>query len=114
MCGLESVGDLARERERLIQRNGAAGDPARKRFPFDQLHDECQRAVELLGAINLSDVRVTQRREQLRFPLKSRHTIRIVNEARAENLDRDLSGEPRIPPAIALTHATRATNGLAP
>ena len=50
-------GDLLRDRQRVIDRNGSLGDAVRQRRPLDQLHDEGRRAVALLQTVNGSDVR---------------------------------------------------------
>ena len=38
--GFERVGNLPRDRQRFVERNGAAGDSLRQILALDQFHDE--------------------------------------------------------------------------
>ena len=52
---------------------------------LDQLHHERRDAVGSLEAVDLRDVRMVERREDLRFALEARQTIGIVAQTpRAE------------------------------
>jgi len=68
---LQRFGDLTRDDQRFLQRNGTAGDPVRKRLPFDELEDERANARAFLNAINGRYVLMLQRGEHSRFPLET-------------------------------------------
>ena len=61
--GRERVGDLRRQLERLLERNGARPDPLRKRRSLDELHHQ------VIGAhvIERADVGVVQGSDGARF-----------------------------------------------
>ena len=50
------LGDLLRDRQRLVDGNGPLRDPIGERRAFDQLHDQRVRAVGILEAMDLRDV----------------------------------------------------------
>src|SRR5262245_37032401 len=51
---------------------------------------------------------MVQRRERLRFALKSRDAICVNRERLGEDLDRDVATEPRVPRAIHFAHSAFA------
>jgi len=51
-------------------RHGLLGDAVRQRRAFDQFEDERLRVVRCLGPVDLSDVRVVETGEDLRFSVK--------------------------------------------
>ena len=55
--GFERVGDLLRDRQRLIDRDRAARNPLRQVVALDQLHDEGRDARALLEPVDRGDVR---------------------------------------------------------
>ena len=58
--------------------------------------------------VDLGDVRMIQRREDLRFALEPGDAVRIVGEDVREDLDRDFAPQLRIARAINLSHAAAA------
>ena len=86
--GLERVGNLPRDRQRLGDRRGrvhAAGsaatrDPLRERLALDQLEDQAAHAVRLFDAVDRADVRMIQRGEHPRLALEAREPIRVGRE----------------------------------
>ena len=68
--GLERLGDLARDRERLGERQRPARDARREVVALDELHHERADAARLLDAVDGGDVRVIERGEQLGLALK--------------------------------------------
>ena len=82
---LQRLGDLLRDRQRLVERNRAARDPLGKVFALDELHHERADAARFFKAVDVRDVRMVQRREDLRFAAETRQAIGIAGEAsRAE------------------------------
>ena len=80
MRRLEGLGDLLGNRQRLLDRDRATGNPLRKIFPFDQLHDQRGAARAFLQAVDVRDVRVIQRGEHFRFALKPCEPVWISRE----------------------------------
>ena len=79
--GFERFGDLARDRQRLVQRQRPSRDPIGQRRAFDQFHHQRARSSRcFFESVDLGDVRVVQRREQLRLALEAREPIRIAGE----------------------------------
>ena len=95
----ETRGDLARDGERLIERQRTFEVGA-----FDQFHH--QRA--LLDAVDGGDVGMIQRREHLRFTLEARHVLRVVGQRRGQHFDGDVAVQLGIAGAVHLAHAARA------
>ena len=79
--GLERLGDLPRDRQRFVERKRALRDAVGQRRPLDELHHERARAAALFEAVDLRDVRVIERGEELRFALEAREPIGIAREA---------------------------------
>ena len=103
--GFEGFGNLLRDRQRLVDRNRSLRDPVRERRPLDQLHDERLHAVRLLEAVDVRDVRMIERGEDLRLAFEPRQAIRIGGEEVRKHLQRDVAIEPRVPRPIHFPHA---------
>ncbi len=67
MRRLQRLGDLFRNRQRLIQRDRPLGDPVREGRAFDQLQDQRPRPLGLLDAVDGGDVGVVEADEDLRL-----------------------------------------------
>ena len=74
----ERLGDLPRDRQRLVERDRPVRDPIGERRAFDQLHHQRAHAVGVFEAVDVRDVRMVQRREHLRFALEAREALGIV------------------------------------
>ena len=75
--GFERVGDLARDRERLLNRQRARRQTLGERRALDQLEHEAADAVGLLEAVDRADVRMIQRRQHPRLALEAREPLGI-------------------------------------
>ena len=64
-----------------------------------------------LEAVDVGDVRVVERGEQLRLALEAGEALRVGGEGRGQDLDRDLAPELRVGGAIDLAHAAFAELG---
>ena len=84
--GFERVGDLPRDRQRLVERGSGPGDAIREQgLALDQLHH--QRAPRrFLEAVDLRDVRMIERGEQARLALEARQALGIVATASGRTL----------------------------
>ena len=100
--GLEAIGDLARDRQRVRERDGTAGNQHREIVPLDQLHHERPKSRRrpgggnILDAVDLGHVRMVQRRQRLRFTGEPRETIGVRLEQLGEHLQGDVAIEPRV------------------
>jgi hypothetical protein len=109
--GLERAHDLPRHVDRFLERDCVLRDPIGQRRALDELED--QRAYSArpflpLQPVDLRNVRMVQRREDLSLALESREPVGVVGERRGENFQRDVAVERRIPRAIDLAHAACA------
>ena len=77
MRSFEGVGDLLRDRQRLIDRNRPLRDPICQRRPLDEFHHQRDCAGAPFQAVDVGDVRMIQRREDFRFALEPRHTFSV-------------------------------------
>src|SRR4029450_6150946 len=72
MSGLERFRDLPRDRERPDDRqSGWMGrDPVRQRLALDELHHDRARTTIFLDAVDVRDIRMIERGQELRFALE--------------------------------------------
>jgi hypothetical protein len=111
---LERVGDLACDRQRVVDRDGGVPDAIGERLALDELHDESQRTARVLDAVDMGDMRMIERGEQLRLAFEARDAFAIGRHRRGKDLDRDVTLQPRVARAVHLTHAsgTKCTEDL--
>ena len=107
MACFERLRDLLRDRDGLIDRDRTLLDPLRQCRTFDQFQDQSV----LLKAVNARDIRMVQRREELRFSLESRDALFIGGELVRQHLDGYVAVELRVASAIDLAHPTLADRG---
>ena len=77
----------------------------------DELQHEPVRGAGVLEAVDVTDVRVIQRREHLRFALEAREPIRIARDRCRQDFDRDVAIQLRVAGAIDFAHAAGADGG---
>ncbi len=75
--GLERFGNLPRNRQRLVDRKGAARDSLGEVLAVDELHDNGARGAGVLDTVDVGDVRMIKGRERLRLALESHQPIGI-------------------------------------
>ncbi len=126
--GLERLGDLDRDGERLLDRDRPPGDHLVEPFALDQLHHQERQFLRSrsrsrsrsrfigrgrcrLQPIQMRDVRMIQRRQHLRLALEPRQPLRVLRELLGQHLERDLAPEPGVLGAPHLAHAARAERG---
>jgi hypothetical protein len=108
VCRLEGVGDLRRNRQRLVEGERPALDPLREVLAVDEFHDERRRRRLLLEAVNLGDMRMVERGERFRFALEPHQPIGVAGNRFGKDLESDFAIEDRIADAIHLAHAAGA------
>ena len=109
--GLQRLGDLFRNRERLLDGDRPIGEPISERGPFDQLQDERLGVGRLLDAVDGGDAGVVETGEHLRFPLEPGEAIWVGREGVGKNLQGDLTPELRVGGLIDLSHPPLADEG---
>ena len=108
---LQRVGDLAGDRDRLVDGNRAALQALREILALDQLHgDEVDRSptveARALEAVEVGDVRMVERGEEPAFALEPGESLGIRRESLGQELERDLAAELRVGGAVDLAHPT--------
>jgi len=106
--GLEGFGNLSRDRQRLIEGQGPARDFFCEGFALYQLHHQRAHLARLFAAMDVRNVRVVERSEDLCLSLESSKTVGIVREERGEDLDGDVPIQQRVTGTIDLSHPARA------
>src|SRR5262249_21360034 len=96
---------LLRDRQRFIERYGALRDPIRERGALDELHDERRPAGRLLESVDMRDVWMVQRSQQVCFTLEPCESLRIAVERLGHHFQRDVPPQLRVARAIDLSHA---------
>ncbi len=108
----ERVGDLARNRSRLVERNRAPGNARGEVVSDDELHDEGARVARILEPMHGRDVGMVQLSEGLRFALESGQPVEIGGETLGKDLDRHVSAELRVAGSIDFAHAASPKRSL--
>ena len=101
----ERVGDLLRDRERLLNWHRAALQPLGERLPFDQFHHEKMAVARFLHPVERRDMLMIQRGEDLRFTFEPGDAIVIERQCFWQDLHRDFAAELRIARAVDFAHA---------
>ena len=118
--GLQGVGDLSRDIDRLVDRQRAVLEPLGERRSLDQLERRAPNGARLFDTVNPRDVRVIESGEHLCLALESRKSIRLRRHAFGKELDGDIAMQLRVAGPIDLAHSAFAqlvqdairTNGL--
>jgi hypothetical protein len=105
---LKRVRDLARDDERLVERNRSLRNALRERRPLDELHHEGSHVAGVFQTINRCDVGVIQRRQDVRSALKPSQPIGIVQERLGEHFQRDVTVQLGVAGSIHLSHTACA------
>lgn len=107
----EGIGDLFRDGKRFDDWEGAPSDVFRQGGPIDQLHHQGLDATLFFEPVNLGDVGVVQRGEQLRFALQPAEALGIARKRVREHLHRDAAFEPGVCRSVYLPHRAGADEG---
>ena len=111
MRGLKRIGDLLRDRQRLVQRQRPTRDPPLQILAFDEFEDKRRYASGLFNPVNVRDVRMIKRGEDLRFAAEARETVGIVGDGRPQDFDCDVAIQLRVASTVDLAHSARANGG---
>jgi hypothetical protein len=106
--GVEGVGDLRRNGERVRQRQRPGSDPIGQRRPVDQLQHEGVRRAGVFEPVDVPDVWVIELGEDLRLAAEAPQAIGIGGERVGQDLQRDVAVELGVLRPVDLPHAARA------
>src|SRR5271154_6324290 len=106
MCRSETARDLLGSFNRLAQRHSA--QPVAQSLPFKKLRHQVRRALMLAKIVNGEDVGMIQRGDGLRLLLEAPQSLGIAGESSRQNLNRNVTVEPRVARPIHLAHAARS------
>ena len=104
--GFERFGNLTRDPRSFNHRNRTVAQPIGQRRALDELENQELGVAALLDAVDARDVRMVERREQFRFPLEPRDSVRIVRDRLRQRLDRHVPPELGVAGAIDLAHTS--------
>ena len=109
----QRLGNLLRNRQRVVDWNRALRDTVDEGRPLDQLQDQRAASLDLVfrNAVDGGDVRVVEAGQDLGFPLEPGEAIRISREGVGEDLQRDLAVELGVGGLPDLAHAALANEG---
>ena len=111
--GLQRLGDLSGNRQRVFDWYRALRDTVSEGWPFHQLQHQRPRALGFVffNAVDGGDVRVVEAGEDLRLPREPGEAVRVAGEGVGENLQRDLAAQLGIRGLPDLSHAALAEQG---
>ena len=108
-CAASSASAIClRDRQRFVDRDGPTRDTLREIVALDEFHHQRADASAVFQAIDVRDVRMVERGEDLRFALEPGEAIGIVGEGIRQHLHRDVAIELGVARAIHLAHAAFA------
>jgi len=107
VCRLERVGDLTRDGERLLERQAlrpGKPDDLVKRGTLYQFQHEGVRDHTVLETVDVTDVRMIERRQHLRLAPEPGEPVGVIREGVGKNFQRDVAIEPGVPRAENFAH----------
>ncbi len=104
----QRLGQLTGDRQRLVQRKRAASDPLRQVLSIDELHRYRVHRSRVLDAVNCRDIRMVERGQRSGFAREPRQPVIVARHRLGQDLQRDVSLQPRVAGTVHLAHSTRA------
>jgi hypothetical protein len=118
VCRVQRARQLSRDRQRLGNRQGATLQPDVQSVAVDELHDEGERARSsrkigwyLFDPVNLRDVLMVERGQDLCLAPKSREPLVVVRDIRGQHLDGDIPVQAQVARTVHGAHAAFAELG---
>ena len=111
MCGLQGLGDLCCDGERLVNGNSALHDTVGECWALDQLHHKGRRSRGALDSVDRRDVGMIQRSERFRLTVESGQTFGIPCHGFRQHLDGHLTREVGVRRSIHFAHSALADQG---
>ena len=109
--GLERLGNLTRDRQRVLERQRPLRDAGAQIVTLDEFHDQRGGVPGLLEAVDLRDVRMVERGERPRLALEARQPLGIVDHRGGQRLQRHVATQLGVARPIDLAHAAGAEGG---
>ena len=100
----ERLRDLFCDRHRFVERDSTAHDALGEILTHDEFHHESAHRAGFFEAVEVGDVRVAQRRQNLSLAREPRQTFGIVRHGIGQHFDRDVTIELRIARPIHVAH----------
>ena len=107
----ERLGDLLRDRQRLVDRDRPARNALRQVLALDEFHHQRTDTVGFFETVDLRDVGMIQRCEGLRFAREPCEPVGVARERVRQDFDRDVAIQLRIAGAIDLAHTPGPKGG---
>ncbi len=103
--GVEGIGELPRDVQRLRDRERPGGEPSGQGVALDELEHQRRLLAVLDHVIDRRDVRVVERCQGTRLALESRDGIGVGRNPRRHELDRHVAPEAHITRPVDFPHA---------
>jgi hypothetical protein len=107
----EGLGNLPRDRKRLVHGNRPLRDPVRQRRPLDKLHHKSRRPVRPLETVDRCDVGMIQRGKDFGFALEPSQALCTGRERIRKHFNGHGPLQVRVGSPIDFTHAARTNLG---
>ena len=111
VCRFQRLGNLSRNRQRLIDGHRTVRDAIGQRRPLDELHHECLAAVNFLQAVEVRDVGMIQGGKDLSLSLEPGQALRVRAERILQHLQRVVPLEQGVARAPYPAHSPFAKEG---
>jgi len=108
MRGIDGIGDLLADTAQLCERDRTRADSIREGLAFQILHDQEINAVSRIQVVKRADVGMLQLGNRFRLTLEALAIVPILSKVIWQELDRDVSTEPRVAGPIHLSHTALA------
>src|SRR5262245_62941434 len=105
MSRLECLGNLKRDSKRFTDWYPSLVDPVGQCLTVNIFQNQGETTSSFLDAINCRNVRMIERRQQLRLASKPSHPVAVFSQGFRKDLDRDVSAELHVPRAIDFSHS---------
>ena len=96
----QRISNLTRHGKGLVHGHRTLRDPIGQRRTLDEFEYEGQDARCFLESVDRANMRVVERRQDLRFPFEAGKAIAIEREDLRENFDGDVAIQPRVTRAV--------------
>ena len=105
MRGVEGIGELPRDMQRLRDRERPGGESIGQGVALDELEHQRRLLAVLDHVIDGRYIRMVERCQRARLALESRDGIGVGRNARRHNLDRHVASEAHITRPVDFPHA---------
>ena len=101
-------GNLPTNQNGVANRQRSVRQRRLQRFSLDELQHQKPHAIGLFEAVDGSDVRVVERRQQLGFAVEAGHSLGVLGKVLGKDLDGDIPIKVLIAGSIHVAHSARA------